>query len=286
MGNKRLTPSILKNYIMGDCTNAVLRLDKPGISVRDFEGDSVLHYATRARNAEMVKILLTRKKMNPNLKNKFHITPLMYLCMESCVIYSVATSDVVTSAKYLIKAGAHVNELDKQGYSAIDYLATRRNGVVLPLLQLLISAGADPNACKLSTDNRLTPLIKLIETYTNSINRIYYPSCILEATIAIRTILEAGADVHTADYTGRLPLNIAAQLDERIDDTYPLVDILLAAGADPSLKDSSGLGAIDYAKERDPMLTGKLLKQLHALNDKRQSNVSEASCIDSEVDLT
>ena len=63
------------------------------------------------------------------------------------------------------------------------------------------------------------------------------------------SLIRAGAEVDAQDVYGKTPLGVA--LMNVLDGDGAVVTVLLAAGADPGLKNKSGIGPLDLAKKVD-----------------------------------
>ncbi|RYG26484.1 hypothetical protein EON82_03115 [bacterium] len=136
------------------------------------------------------------------------------------------------AVKMLLELGADPKRPDKDYGSALhtaawqgDGNSGRENSVVEATLRLLLDAGADPNM----PSDRGTPLHEAVEGDWGS-------------PTSVRVLLEAGADPNAADREGRTPLMIAADKGE-----VECIRLLLAGGADRTLRDHRHKAAIDYA---------------------------------------
>ena len=128
----------------------------------------------------------------------------------------------------------------------------KRNGEILQeairkrhpdIVRLLLAAGADANR----TDN-----------YNRNV--LSQAACFNPPEV-IDMLIKAGAQVNliSADHFRSTPLINACKLQKQ--DPVEVVRLLLAAGADASLKDASGKTALDYATERGHTQSAELLQQ-------------------------
>jgi len=128
----------------------------------------------------------------------------------------------------------------------------KRNGEILreaiikrnpDIVRLLLAAGADANR----TDN-----------YNRNV--LSEAACFNPPEV-IDMLIKAGANVNlvSADHFRSTPLISACKLQNQ--DPVEVVRLLLAAGADASVKDANGKTALDYATERGHAQTAKLLQQ-------------------------
>jgi hypothetical protein len=136
------------------------------------------------------------------------------------------------AVKLLLGLGADPKRKDKDFGSALHYAAWqgdgnggRENPVVEETLRLLLAAGADPNL----PSDRGTPLHEAVAGDWGS-------------PTSVRVLLEAGADPNALDREGRTPLMLAAQNGE-----VECIRLLLAHGADRTLRDGHRKTALDYA---------------------------------------
>ena len=126
----------------------------------------------------------------------------------------------------LIEKGADPKVMDKTEKTAIVYAAGRG---FPDIVGLLLDRGVDINA---RYGNDLTVLMWAAgysdEAGTQDMEKV------------IKLLLDRGARIDDQDNRGRTPLMIAAELNHTV-----AVDLLLARGADKSLRDKQGKSAAD-----------------------------------------
>lgn len=132
----------------------------------------------------------------------------------------------VTAIRKLIAAGADPNDKDVEGNTALCITEDSK------VIRLLLSLGADPN---LACDDGSTPLIIAVMGSTPA--------------SAIQALLDAGANPNAPGGFGMTPLMHAAAGRE-----VEIVQMLLAAGADPAAVDKLGKSAADAARNRPEIL--------------------------------
>ncbi|HNX77448.1 MAG TPA: ankyrin repeat domain-containing protein [Candidatus Rifleibacterium sp.] len=120
-------------------------------------------------------------------------------------------------ALLLVKAGADVNAIDEDGYTALMYAASKNEP---ELTRSLIKAGADVNA---RASNGQTPLMAAV---------LYGPE-----TVAV--LLESGANLEATDEKGFTPLMIAVEKSRE-----ETVKLLVNAGADVNARSKNGATAL------------------------------------------
>lgn len=117
---------------------------KPDLNVVDEHGRTSLMLAAQNAPIEIVRVLLQAGAgTSVNVKDKFGRTALFYVCYTS---YLATTADKELVAKELIAAGANVNEIDKEGQTALMTAAIFGfNDSWVGIARVLIAAGADVN---------------------------------------------------------------------------------------------------------------------------------------------
>ena len=147
----------------------------------------------------------------------------------------------MTGVEILCAAGADPNAQNKLGETIL-YLALNERGEEPDaILDFLLRHGADPNIPSLDGSTPLELAARAGRTQ------------------AVRKLLEYGAEANPAtnddnDVPGGLPLQQAC-LGGHAD----IIEILLDAGANPNLPDSTGMTTFDYIKEILPGLISMIL---------------------------
>jgi ankyrin repeat protein len=269
-----------------------------GVKVKDTRGTTPLHHAAAYGSAEAVRLLLAAGA-DPNARNDFEVTPLMWAATEP------------EKVKLLVNQGADVNAKSKMGRTAIWIAAANDGsyGIVKFLLdhgakldgsEIVAAAGANDMATvKMLLDkgqsvNAKDPMgnTPLLGAATNGNTKM------------AELLLSRGADVNaanSADFGGtvkagklalgnmtplfvsstygpydllRLLLDAGAKADTRdvrqmtplmvavaTDHADPrIVRLLIERGVDPQAKDRDGLTAADWAKKQNNPL---ILKELN-----------------------
>jgi len=229
--------------------------------------DGFLFWSIRHHFHDFAGISL-RLGANPNARQGAH-TALMEAALRG-------EASVVNA---LLDRGAAINAADEDQRQALHYAAKneQRDGSVV---RLLLEHGADPLA--LSKEG-VTPLMEAVSgmgggTVINAVAMIAYAkevnqrdmdgnTALLIAsteanTVVVRALLRAGADPNVANNKGELPITAAARngLSDR-------VQLLLAFGADPSLRRSNMPSATELVKQAapNPELEAKFKEIAHIL---------------------
>jgi ankyrin repeat protein len=185
------------------------------IDARSLEGATALYEAAETGRLPIVRELVDRGA-NISLAGRSGITPLAaaaYMGSEPIV-------------ELLIEKGADPKIMDETEKTAIVYAAGRG---FPDIVTLLLDHGVDINA---RYGNELTVLMWAAgysdEAGTQDMEKV------------IKLLLDRGARLDDQDNRGRTPLMIAAELNHTV-----AVDLLLARGADKSLRDKQGKSAAD-----------------------------------------
>jgi ankyrin repeat protein len=237
-----------------DVQQSVIKVDG-GVNMRDCDGNTPLYMAVRyfdasddrtgvERVGSLVIQTLIDAGANVLAKNRWNVSPL----------HSVKDAAI---ARLLINAGAEVNPLDYRANTPLYYAASSDN---LPLIKVLIDAGADPDGGGTSMTtvydaqgkeskqialasgrplllNQINPeaLSLLISAGANVNIRGSYgqtPLHLVEDLAAAKLLIDAGADVNLQDDSGNTPLHDA--------DNPDITRLLIGAGAKINQKNNQG----------------------------------------------
>ena len=175
----------------------------------------------------------THQAMNAEMRAE-GTTPLMYVA-------GYGDADKVSD---FLARGEDVKARDKDGWTALHHATL--GGVHDDVMRLLIRAGADVNA---RTPGGETPL--MISARKGKVEEV-------------RALVEAGADVNAANGLGETALIMVADRGHSEEEAEAVTELLLRAGANPNVKDSSGQTAIRLANESKRPRIVKLLKEAAA----------------------
>lgn len=208
--------------VQGNATAAVERLLALGADVDG--GDSIqgtpLHHAAVGGQADLAALLL-RAGARVDAEDDQGVTPLIRVAVhaDAAVVRPLDEHGVpgdpiphplhdahLATAAVLVGAGADVDHLSGNGYSALHHAA--ENGAA-DLATQLLAAGAQPG---LANGNGYTPL---------------HAACDGSQTAIVRILLTAGASPDAEDVYGFVPLHGAA-----CQGSTAIAQLLLAAGAD------------------------------------------------------
>ena len=226
--------------------------------MKDCDGNTPLYMAVRYINAsddstgaERVGSLVIQALIDAGAdvlsKNKWDVSPL----------HSVKDAAI---ARLLINAGAEINPLDDRANTPLYYAASSDN---LPLIKVLIEAGADP-------DLGGTSMTTVYDANGQNPQQIAFASGqpLLLNRInpeALSLLINAGANVNIRDASGQTPLHMVKDL--------AAAQLLIDAGADVNLQDDRGNTPLHGAD--NPALT-KLLIGAGAIIDQKNNQGSTA----------
>ena len=178
---------------------------------------------------------------------------------EADIYWAIRTGDMPSVAA-LLESGADVNAPDEEGMTPLHWAAVSTQP---EMVRLLLDSGADVNARDVLGR---TPLhYAAVSNHKQIIDDLLGSSATVDAADeqgntplhmaarrfrlgAVGQLLAAGADVNAMNVRGQTPLHLlGADAREDVADVAALLDtiaqVMVSAGADPSLKDEDGLPA-------------------------------------------
>jgi ankyrin repeat protein len=249
----------------------------PKLDVPDRLGDSALFYAERTDGDEMLRMLV-QAGANVNLVNQVGQTALSqamsrsqfnnaqllraagahFADAEDELVGAASSGDIATLTRLLDVEHADANFHRRYGQPVLCIAAQKGNTVAV---KVLLAHGADPN---LRDSNQQPPLYwALVSGHASTVQALMDAGAnllaetpvhrTLLATLAYyvddvalaQRLLDAGVDVNRQDYAGGTALMNAASAGK-----LPVVAFLLHAGADPTLRNTHGQTAADFARKR------------------------------------
>jgi uncharacterized protein len=240
----------LFSAVDGNCIDLATKLLDQGASVdaRDRLGARPLSHAAKSGHLQMVDLLLARGAPI-DARNLAGATAL----------YFAAEGSHISIAQRLIQRGAGVNLGGRSGISPIAAAAYAGNDVIV---EALLAHGADertpdetgkPPIVYAAAGARLDIVKRLLARnidinarYPNDLTLLMWASGPDErvpeaqAIKVVSYLLDAGAHIDDRDVRGRTALMIAAEGSHAV-----IANLLLARGADPSLRDKAGKRAAD-----------------------------------------
>lgn len=195
--------------------------DKDILDLVDDKGMSVVHYAIKCDEMEILDILIANGA-DVNLKDKDGIAPL----------HLASGLKNVDAVRMLIDANAGVNDTDNWDFTPLHSAVLNckdgkhDNTASKEIVKILVENGADSDAINIMGH---TPLIDAVCAGNYS---------------AIQGFIEAGVYLETKDNDGRTALVYAiSRGDEKA------IEMLIDAGCDVMVKDDEGKVALRYAKD-------------------------------------
>ncbi len=243
----------------GDVEAARVTLSRATVNAREADGTTALHWAARADNLPMVRLLLNAGAA-ADVANRYGVTPLSL----------AAANGDAAMIEALVSAGADANGASREGQTALMTAARAGSGAAVTVL---LEHGADPNArehwlgetalmwaaagdhpaavqalvdygADLDARSALSTIPTLqaagiglitMEFPKGGWSALMYAA--REGAIhAVRTLADAGADLNAAGPDGVTPLLLAI-----INANYDAASVLLDEGANPNQADRSGM---------------------------------------------
>lgn len=115
--------------------------------VFDADGNSLLYYAIKHGQKEIMRLLIARSLVSPNIKNN----------ADEAILVSAGKLNEIEACDYLIKNGARVNDIDARGDTPLHHACRSGNDA---LVALLLSRKAN---CFIKNKNGETPLAIAIQ---------------------------------------------------------------------------------------------------------------------------
>ena len=205
--------------VHGCCTNETLQeiiTRHAHLDAQDTDGRTALLLACLFRRQDSVSILL-EVGSNPNIADNDGIT-----CLQAAVKEAFRKKVINT----IINHGANVNAKNKDNRTALITACARGNK---DAINGLLGAGADP---KIVDANNDTCLHEAVMSGCN--------------TSVLQSIIDHGADVNATNKNRVAILSIACQMGN-----VDAINVLLKAGADPTVTDAEGDTYLHYAVRED-----------------------------------
>ena len=255
----------------------VLLAAHPKLDVQNGAGWSAMSLAVNRRNKAMIELLVhagaglntVNEKTQHSLLTEAYVSnddyDLIAILRNAGATFANATDELFATAangdigemRSALAAGADVNSHSSYGDTPLSVAARKGNTVAV---RFLLQAGADPNVIG---SDRMTALswaifsghqstitalldggadvhVLLQGKRTMLMAAVGYP----DNTGLARYLISQGVDIDAIDISGQTALMMAAEANH-VDD----VKVLLAAGADPMIRDRHGRAAADIAHE-------------------------------------
>jgi ankyrin repeat protein len=207
----------------------MLNLLNRGADIRTEREGTVLTHAARVQDRALFKAMLLLFRERGLSDVDFHGEESMTALQAACQFNNIE------AAKILLKEGANVNAGSAEGRTPL-YNAIGENENRLPLIELLIDAGADVNV--------LGPEVGYDPGYSWSLIGRFTPLMLnYESPKVIELLLDAKADLDARDSEGRTALMLHSFFG-----SVQTVKLLIEAGADLNAKNNYGETALLYAQ--------------------------------------
>lgn len=181
----------------------------------------------------------------------------------NAALLAAASSNDLDGIRSALKAGAAVDTRDDTNRTPLLIASLADN---VPAAKLLLEAGASPDA---RDDMRQSPwlvtgvtgsvaMLEAILPYNPDMNRVcnrYGGISVIPASERghvdyVRRVVKTGINVNHVNDLGWTALLEAVMLGDGGKKHQEILEILLAAGADPRIKDKGGVSALAHARSR------------------------------------
>lgn len=221
----------LSNALLSGDKDRIKFLVSQGADVNkpDLQGWTPLTASARQRRNETIDLLI-ELGADPNKADANGMTPLAAALMR----------DHVPSIKTLIEHGADVEVPGQEDFRPLALALAEKK---YEAAQALMDGGADVSVA--SGNQGLTPLMIVAAQTGPAEGSIFLPGSVRPTDIA-QALVDAGANLDAQAANGMTALMIAAA-----NNSAPMIGLLMAAGADPDVKNEEGQTAVDVANLND-----------------------------------
>ena len=285
--NLNQTP-LMKACIDGGRLDNIKMLIQNGadIQARDCDGSTLLHFASRCSNQEVVEFLLKLNEISVNATNNFNQTPLMKACIDDGRLDNI---------KMLIQNGADVQASSKNGSTVLHLASHCSNQEVVEFLLKLneISVNVTDNlnqtplmyACY--DDGRLDNIKMLIQNgadlHASSSNgsTVLHLASRFSNQEVVKFLLELNKiSVNVTDNPKRTPLMHACYDGGRLDN----IKMLIQNGADVQARDCDASTVLHFASHNSNQEVIEFLLKLNGISVNATDNLKRTplmlACID------
>ena len=250
---------------------AALALAKQGAAINEPEvdGTTALHWAVQSADRKLVAALL-EAGAEPNVANRYGMTPQHLAAINGdaetlrmllaagadanatlpegeTVLLSAARTGSVEAINALVESGAKLDSRENwYGETPLIWAAAQNHAEAV---RALLAHGADPDirsAAQVWEKRRASQSVLPLGEWTP----LFYAAR-ENALDAGKTLIDGGANLNLADPDGATALVIAI-----INAHYEFAAMLLTAGADPNVVDTSGMGALYAAVDMHRLAVG------------------------------
>ncbi len=245
--------------------------------ITDNQKKNALHHAAESKNNDAIAILIASKwDRSPILiwavtENDIDLVKQLIdhhvdVNQKDCSLGATALMTAVELGfeeivlLLLSAKGIDLNFTDDYGFTAVSYAVLKNQ---TPLLQILLNAGADPcirerwgkNALDFAAETKNTKAIAIFNGWCRSPILIWAVTQ-NDVNLVKRLIIKCKINVDQIDQEGNTALMLAVNLGFE-----PIVKLLVDAGANPLLVNSSGKTALSYAQDtQGSKICGLLVK--------------------------
>ena len=248
--NLNQTPLMHACYDGGRLDNIKMLIQNGAdIQASNSNGLTVIHFASRNSNQEVVEFLLKSNKISVNAADNLNKTPLMYACYDGGRLDNI---------KMLIQNGADIQARDSNGSTVLHFASALSNQEVVEFLlksnEISVNAinhfSQTPLIYACYDGGRLDNIKMLIQngadiqaSSSNGSTVLHFASCDSNQEVVEFLLKSNKISVNATDNLNRTPLMHACFDGGRLDN----IKMLIQNGADIQASNSNGLTVIHFA---------------------------------------
>ena len=247
------------------------------IQTRSSNGSTILHFASRNSNQEVVEFLLKLNEISVNARDNRNRTPLMYACYDGVCLDNI---------KMLIQNGADIQASDSNGSTVLHFASSNSNQEVVEFLLKLneISVNATNNFYKTPVmyacyDGGRLDNIKMFLKFgadiqassSNGSTVLHFASRYSKKKVVEFLLKLNEISVNATDNSNRTPLMYACYDGGRFDN----IKMIIQNGADIQASSSNGSTVLHFASQFSNQEAVEFLLKLNEISVNATDNFNQ-----------